>query len=256
MFSLLYKIQQRHFKNLKETITVRVPENSLMKYIMKGDKGEIHAGSHELFEKELGYFKGNDFWNRDKGYRLPEEHLLPLIDEKKKLSLIDVGCHVGALPFFIKGKQRWNRVAYTGTDVIPLPLSIAKREHPEGNFFGADAQTYVTDDVFDVVYTKGTIISTSAPDRALENILNIPGEYYYLLHQPLYTSGSQANFEHILVVKQEEMYTSTIMSYDYLMETVERHNLTVVKAIKRPECKVILNFGDYYIYDFILKKNA
>jgi hypothetical protein len=237
-------------------MVVRIPDDGLLDVIRKTDKGELWKNDTKTFESHYQHFASTEFWKKDASYKFILDAFGKIVNQKMKL--LDVGCHVGALPIFLKKHNLWDKFEYSGTDIISNALEIAKKNFPDGNYFVADAQTITSKEHYDIVLSKGTIISTYYPDKALTSILDIPGKYVLLAHQPLFKQNKSAgrSFENILVVRENNMYTSTVLYHDYFMQELKKRNIRILKMTKRLLPVRIKNFQNYHLYDILLEKNA
>lgn len=234
---------------------IRIPNNNLLKEIKKTDKNLINKDSRSIFLKNLEYFKTQEFWKKDRSYKSIQSWLTNL--SKSKISLIDVGCYVGSLPIFLNKIGIWDQIDYTGADIIEECLAIIKKEFPEGKYIAADAHNIQVAEEYDVVYTKGTIISTHFPDQSLESILKINCKHAILAHQPLIKRKKERkkeNYENILIVKEDDMYTSTVLYEDFFFDKIKELGFEIVEKKKHPISIRLKNFDNYYLYDFLLKK--
>lgn len=234
---------------------IRVPENKLLEHIRKIDKDTLHIENSLEFENSYNYFSTNKFWVKDKSYQFLNENLSDILKKLNSVSLIDLGCYVGSLPIFLQKNNYLDKVHYTGVDLIQSALNIAKKHFPELNFQKEDLQYFKTELSYDIVYSKGTIISTFYPDLALDSILNIDGKYIILCHQPLFLKNNSSNkYETILVIKNENIYTSTVLYQDYFLRAIQQSNYKILKVKKRFFSTKVENFQNYFLYDFILQK--
>lgn len=231
---------------------IKMPESELLDLIRKTDKGTLYSNSTKVFESHFNNFKFNKKWEKDSSYKFIKACFSEII--KQKVKLLDIGCHVGPLPMFLKKQNLWNQVEYFGTDIVPNALKIAELNFPEGNFFISNVESLKIKDYYDIVFSKGTIISTFYPNKALHSILDIPSKYVLLAHQPFFKKKSDKSFENILVVTKNSMYTSSVLYYDYFIKEIERRNIKIIKMKKRIFPTRVQNFNNYHLYDILLKK--
>lgn len=75
--------------------------------------------------------------------------------------VLDIGCGFGEFGKFLF--KRYRNVKYTGIDIIPEFIEIAKKEVPDGNFFAADYlydhSTSLRTSKYDVVVASGVLNS-------------------------------------------------------------------------------------------------
>lgn len=245
-FKLSLAIEKRN-----KIVITYLPDSDVLRVLKETDKGDFLASKEAKnrvreYQKSL---KTNNFWKLDDGYDFIEKHL-----PKGKISLIDVGCHVGQLPFFLKQTGKWESINYTGTDVMKTFIDLAKKEHKGGVFFLSNIQEHITDQTFDVVFTKGTIISTFDPIKSAQNVLSIPSKKTFLLHTPIASNNIDEDYYNILVHNKEQVYTSSVLTLQGLQKVIDEKGFKIVENRKRPKLFKVLNKGGYHLHDFLLKK--
>ncbi len=77
--------------------------------------------------------------------------IAPLDDAK----ILDVGCGFG--DFYVYLKERGIRADYTGYDIVPSLLDIAKEQHPDARFELRDITTEAPIEQFDYVFSSGIL---------------------------------------------------------------------------------------------------
>lgn len=90
-------------------------------------------------------------WN--KGRQPIRFDTLTQIGELKDCSLLDLGCGFGDLYPFLK--EFWVNVDYTGYDINPNLIEMAKKAHPDARFEVKDIQEEEVDRTFDWVIASG-----------------------------------------------------------------------------------------------------
>jgi len=105
------------------------------------------------------------------------------------LKLLDVGCGLGNLLEYLTGEGV--KVQYTGVDILPEMIEMAKKKNLDGEFICTDVFTdkSFTTDSFDVVYASGIFNLNLENNRefllsALGHFFNISKKYicFNLLH--------------------------------------------------------------------------
>ena len=83
-------------------------------------------------------------------------HVLVQHVDLRRSSLLDVGCGLGDLWGYLKG--RGLEVDYTGVDIVPKMVEAALQCHPDGRFMCADvfADSPFGEGAFDAVFCSGT----------------------------------------------------------------------------------------------------
>ncbi len=239
-------------KEGKKVITY-LPESSILKTLKNKDKGDFLASEEERakLKKYQESLNGDAFWKTDEGYAFIEKHL-----PKGSFSLLDVGCHVGQLPAYLKQKNRWSQLDYTGTDIVGSLVDLAKKEFKEGYFFVSDIQEFITEKSFDIVLTKGTIISTFDPIKSTKNVLSIPAKKTFVLHTPISDEELEEEYYNILVHSKDYVYTSSVLSRKGFDRIVEEKEFNVIASTRRTQKFNVLNKGNYHLYDFLLEKKS
>jgi len=112
--------------------------------------------NNEMFRRRFrgrGQSGGNIFWSSDRAQSERFNALLKIGDLQDK-TILDVGCGYGDLYQFLLDKGI--RVAsYTGYDIVPEILEIAKQKHPEVVFKQIDITKDGVDEKFDYVFGSG-----------------------------------------------------------------------------------------------------
>lgn len=247
-----YKISLSLEKKGKRIITY-LPKSDVLETLRKEDKGDFLSSDQaksevEKYQESLGQ---EAFWEKDEGYTFIERHL-----PKNKFSLLDVGCHVGQLPAYLIQKGRWNDITYTGTDIIGTFVDLAQQKYQEGDFFVSNIQEFITDKAYDVVFTKGTIISTFDPIKSTRNVLSVPSKQTFLLHTPISDFEQEDDFYNILVHSPQSVYTSSVLSRKAFDKVLEEKGFSIIAETKRSQKFNVLNKGSYHLYDFLLEKKS
>lgn len=239
-------------KEGKKVITY-LPESSILETLKNKDKGDFLASEEERvkLKKYQESLKGDTFWKTDEGYNFIEKHL-----PKGSFSLLDVGCHVGQLPAYLKQKNRLKELDYTGTDIVSSLVDLAKKEFKECNFFVSDIQEFITKEAFDIVLTKGTIISTFDPIKSTKNVLSIPSKKTFVLHTPISDEDLKEDYYNILVHSKDYVYTSSVLSRKGFDRVVKEEGFNVISRTRRTQKFNVLNKGSYHLYDFLLEKKS
>lgn len=79
-------------------------------------------------------------------------------------SILDVGCGFGDLYGYLS--KRNINVDYTGIDIKPEFIDIAKNTHPDASFMVADIETYRTVKTFDWAFASGIFTIRISDNRA------------------------------------------------------------------------------------------
>lgn len=75
----------------------------------------------------------------------------------ERKSVLDVGCGFGDIITYIERKTK--KFNYTGVDLVPEFVEVAKKKHPKHNFFIRDYFSNPLKESFDIVITSGTLNS-------------------------------------------------------------------------------------------------
>ncbi|GAQ94206.1 methyltransferase domain-containing protein [Thermodesulfovibrio aggregans] len=108
----------------------------------------------DFFTKRLIHFKDSPEsvgWTR-RGQLLRYETVLKLMEPEDK-SLLDFGCGKGDFYGFLKGKGI--KCDYTGIDINPSLIELAKKKYPEAEFHVMDIENEPLDRVFDYTIAIG-----------------------------------------------------------------------------------------------------
>jgi SAM-dependent methyltransferase len=106
----------------------------------------------------------------ERGQRLRYEAFLALCGDLAGKTLLDFGCGKGDFHGFLRG--RGIACAYTGVDVHPGLIALAKAKHPEGNFLVRDIEEEPLAGTFDVVIACGVFnLRVGGIGESVETIL-------------------------------------------------------------------------------------
>ena len=76
--------------------------------------------------------------------------------------ILDVGCGFGRLAKFLD--KRYQNFSYTGIDVVPEFIEVAKKRYPEHRFFVCDYFNQPLPEKFDVIVASG-VLNFNFPDN-------------------------------------------------------------------------------------------
>lgn len=108
------------------------------------------------FYKKLFDKYGDDVKSLEWGSKVSQEKRFKILCEIGNLdntSILDVGCGMGDLYYFLKQKRI--RFRYTGYDIFPDFIKIAKKKYPMANFKIKDILTQKENKKFDYVFSSG-----------------------------------------------------------------------------------------------------
>ena len=233
-----------------------MPESPLLELMRSETKfsGKEYGREKQRSLAFLSYLQSEPFWKKDAGYEFCGKHLARLI--QPGCVILDVGCSVGHLPVYLKHLELWDGVTYFGVDLDRADIGVAQQAHSKGAFVVCDIQQTLPfrSPGFDIVYSKGTIISTYFPYRALDAIADVASKYLILVHTPLtarQTPGSDG-FISMVCASQDNAYVSTVMQERLFMERISDKGFTVSDVRVRRKPHKVENFGTYRLYDFLL----
>lgn len=102
-------------------------------------------------------------WKSEKAAKLRYEQFMKDLDFEGK-SILDVGCGFGDIIPFIQAKTE--TFTYTGYDLVPEFISIAKEKYQKYNFIVGDYFSHPSKHFFDIIMSCGTLNSNMS--NALE----------------------------------------------------------------------------------------
>lgn len=105
----------------------------------------------ELYKK-FGKHPASIGW--PKGRQKLRFKIMSEIGELKNTKILDVGCGFGDFFSYLKSKRK--NVNYTGTDINPIFIEIAKSSHPDVIFYCRDIEKKRFQKKFDWVFAIGT----------------------------------------------------------------------------------------------------
>ena len=149
-------------------------------------------------EKQIGYYEGllaqhgENFlaldWNSPESQKLRYQILKEILIYGKKsanISVLDVGCGFGDLYGFFKvGKLlSRNKIKYTGYDISPKILEVAKKKYPEARFELKDLLEDRNTPKFDYIFCSGVFnIRTTDSGSHLEYVKSMLLRMYDLVN--------------------------------------------------------------------------
>ncbi|MBN1168314.1 class I SAM-dependent methyltransferase [Candidatus Woesebacteria bacterium] len=116
---------------------------------------EIREAYQEKFDK-YGYDPRSLFW---KGLGASHQRFRQMwaeIDFNDK-SVLDVGCGFGEMARFLT--KRYSEVKYTGVDIVPEFINVAREKYPDLRFEVGDYFYDPMNEKFDIVIASGTLNS-------------------------------------------------------------------------------------------------
>lgn len=238
---------------------IYLPDCPLSRHIKSRPKGEVQVYSTDddaYWPAEFESFANTEFWNGNSGYNFIEKHLPVLVS--KETRLLDVGCSLGHLPFFLKHLGLWDKIAYCGLDVDKAALDFARAKHPHGVFEEWDIHGVMDADKLrpDILFTKGTLCSTYYPDIALKNVLSIQAEYFFLVHNLISDKvPKDKNFVSALMMSDDDAYVFTILGREFFFSSIKEAGLEIVFEKKQLCATYITNFGKYHTNHILLRKS-
>lgn len=238
-------------ENKNKKIITYLPDSDVLSTLKKEDKSSFNntPENKTRLKKYIDYLKREDFWEQDEGYAFLQNHL-----PENHFSLLDMGCHVGQLAFYFKKTNQWDNVDYTGTDVMKVFIELAKQEHPKGSFRVSDLQKESVQEEFDVVLTKGTIISTFEPINSLKNVLAVSSKKTLLIHTPISNEPIHEEFYNILISGSDNVYSSSVLNKKVVEQYIADSGFRIASQNRRKGVFEVANKGTYSLYDYCLVK--
>ena len=115
-------------------------------------------------------------WNSPESQRLRFKIFKEIFVYGKKasgISVLDVGCGFGDFYGFLKAEGVLNRqrISYTGYDITPGVITVAKKKYPDGRFELKDILTERSVPKFDYVFCSGALnIRTTEKDEHFAHV--------------------------------------------------------------------------------------
>ena len=126
---------------------------------------EIFKHYTELYQK-FGKTPASLGW--PKGRQTLRFKVFSEIGELKNSSVLDVGCGFGDFFTFLKSKRK--NIKYTGIDINPIFIDIAKSKHKNGSFFVRDIEKEIFNNKFDWSFAIGTTNTAGTYDYVERNL--------------------------------------------------------------------------------------
>ena len=185
-----------------------VPDDTVIDLIRQ----RSYAANCELVQGlEKVFFDGDNYLR----YRRSLEPLAAFwgrLALSRKSHLLDVGCALGQLVPFLQ--ELGFSASYVGMDVAREFVSSARRRFGsasgEFHFMQVDACRMPFDDAFfDVVYSRGTLITTYEWKRALEEHLRVSKKWVLLFQIPFHHGQEET----IFFMQHSKIHTSLLCSF-------------------------------------------
>ncbi|OGB87493.1 hypothetical protein A3H38_03010 [candidate division WOR-1 bacterium RIFCSPLOWO2_02_FULL_46_20] len=205
-------------------------------------------------QKQIEYFEnllakhGENYlaldWNNTEGQKLRFQILAEILvfgKKSVKVSLLDVGCGFGDLYalFKEKGMLASHRINYTGFDISPGILEVAKKKHPEAKFELKDILEEPKCPKFDYIFCSGVFnIRTADKETHLAFVKSMLVRMFELAH-----CGVAVNFlsEGILpICNREDLNSGRYFIF----------NPTEILDFCRSICGRYMLRHDYHLGDF------
>ncbi len=127
--------------------TYSINENIKKTYQKKYDKYGVDPRSLQWHQKGAAHQRFRQFWAE--------------IDFSNK-SVLDIGCGFGEFGKFLL--KRYQKVSYTGVDIVPEFIDEARKLVPKGMFITGDFFAESHDEKFDVVVASG-VLNSNVPNN-------------------------------------------------------------------------------------------
>jgi trans-aconitate methyltransferase len=235
-----------------------LPNGDLLQAIVSNKKGTQNAEEHseQYFSQVIKNFKNEKRWKNDAGFSFAVNEIKALINATPhKPIFFDIGCYVGTLPTVLQHEALLQSLEYIGFDLIDNALKIARTNFPNSLFYKADIEDFpATRHTPDVVFTKGTLISTHQHIQALKSVLSLGASKVVLVHQPCHEIKGAADECFMVCGNKKITYTSSILSKKITLQLIKEAGYKIEKMQKRYWPVYVHNLGYYHLYDMVLSK--
>lgn len=129
---------------------------------MKKEDIDSYVDRYERRLEKFGYSPETLGWGKGGRQEIRFSVLSSIVFEEKHSSVLDVGCGFGDLATFLRDRG-WTG-SYTGVDLVPGLLSVARERHPREKFLHLDASAGL-----DSVSVHDFVICSGALNAKLQN---------------------------------------------------------------------------------------
>ena len=134
--------------------------------------------------------------------------------EKRKISIVDLGCGVASLYSAFKKQKIENNILYTGVEGCTKYINCCRERHPGISFIETNAELYTSDQMVDMVVCKDVLIYIKKPKEFLDRIAGYALSMF-LITPPFTDPGSKMTdryfkWETLLPSVELESYIKTL----------------------------------------------
>ncbi len=157
----------------------------------------------------------------------PAADLITRINHRNPAQIVDIGCGPGNSTEMLH--ERWPQAAITGVDNSPEMLAKAKAAHPEWNWVQADAATWKSKNLFDLVFSNAALhwlpnhaemfprlFRLVAPNGAFA--IQMPGNFHAATHTIMAAVAQEPRWRDILQNATEGVGVETLAFYYDLLQ--------------------------------------
>lgn len=139
----------------------------------------------ENYELNKSYFETEQYKILPAYYKLKEAVEFIMLQENKKLSLLDIGCGSGWHAEYLKREGMFSSISYTGLDTSEHMKYFAQIVYPEGNFIVSNIVQEQLSLSFDIVMESAVLELVEYWKDMIKNMIGYSNKYL-ILHRMFY----------------------------------------------------------------------
>lgn len=154
--------------------------------------------------------------------------LKKFLDSHQFTSILEIGCSTGLLPVFMM--KQFKNLKYTGIDLSPKSLELAKQNFKSGNFISGDFLTMELNTDYDLILSLDVIDHVYDPDKFLKKIIFKTKKFGYIR---AYRGFFDQIDEHEMEYRENEGIYLNNLSVKKIKKILEKNNITKFQLLKQ-----------------------
>tara|TARA_B100000029_G_scaffold492315_1_gene553443 strand:+ start:696 stop:1580 length:885 start_codon:yes stop_codon:yes gene_type:complete len=183
-----------------------------------GDKF-IHGGYNENSD----WFYERMFFSKISSLNFLNEFL----NSRNFSSVLEIGCSTGLLPKFMM--KNFPNLEYTGIDLSPQSLELAKQNFKPGNYISGDFLKMNIDDDYELIISLDVVDHVYDPDAFIEKIIFKTKKYGFIR---AYRGFFDKIDDHEMEYRENEGIYLNNLSVKKIQKILEKNNITKFQLLK------------------------
>lgn len=185
---------------------------------------EIARANYEL---NKSYFETEQYKTLPAYYKLKEAIEFIILQENKKLDLLDIGCGSGWHAEYLKREGLFSSISYTGLDASEHMKYFAQIVYPEGNFIVSNIVQEQLSLSFDIVMESAVLELVEDWKDMVKNMIGYSNKYL-ILHRMFYCDDE--TFTQQTVTYNDIPDIRTIIGLKDLEEILNQFNFILIRS--------------------------